>query len=243
MDMTEAEKLMYRVMDAVYRSSIPVSFKGSMVLRACLMEAGYIEDTRHTADIDANWVSDIPPSAEQMTRSLRDAVHNCGIDLDIDLYRMFGEGRSAGFEIKDGTTGEILFTMDMDVNRPVPATRIYEIDEICFRGAAPVQMIADKISVVSCDKVFRRIKDVVDLYYLSKVIAFDCNAVMNTLNVSGRTLGDFTGFLYRYEELHHAYDRFRFTGDVSKPGFETVYNTVKEYIIDVIPISPQGNNI
>ena len=44
---------MYEVMKAVYDSGIPISFKGSMVLRACLLEAGYSEEMRHTVDIDA----------------------------------------------------------------------------------------------------------------------------------------------------------------------------------------------
>ena len=54
MNITAEEKLMYDVMKAIYDSGIPVNFKGSMVLKACLMEAGYPEETRHTVDIDAN---------------------------------------------------------------------------------------------------------------------------------------------------------------------------------------------
>lgn len=66
MRITAEEKLMYKVMKAVYDSGIPISFKGSMVLKAYLLEAGYSAETRHTVDIDANWNSDTPPSAEQM---------------------------------------------------------------------------------------------------------------------------------------------------------------------------------
>ena len=57
------EQLMYEVMKAIYEQDIPVCFKGSMVLKACLLEAGYAEEVRHTADIDANWNSDNPPAA------------------------------------------------------------------------------------------------------------------------------------------------------------------------------------
>ena len=45
MNITAEEKLMYEVMRAIYDSGIPISFKGSMVLKACLVEAGYSEDT------------------------------------------------------------------------------------------------------------------------------------------------------------------------------------------------------
>ena len=229
------EKLMYEVMKAIYESGIPVSFKGSMVLKACLMEAGYADETRHTVDIDANWNTEKAPSAEQMVESLQRAISNSGLGLMVSLYRMYGEGRSAGFELSDSVTDEILFTMDVDVNRPAVPTQIYEVAGLSFCGVAPVQMIADKTAVVSTDKVFRRIKDVVDLYYLSHVFAFDRDAILQTLQNSSRELGSFDGFLHRRDDLKHSYEKFRFAGDVNKPTFEEVYGAVKAYLKDILP--------
>lgn len=235
MVITKEEKLMYEVMRAVYESGIPISFKGSMVLKACLIEAGYGEDTRHTVDIDANWNSDVPPSAEQMVESLQKAIDEKEINLKVSLYRMYGTGRSAGFELADPLTDEIIFTIDMDVNRPVVPTKIYEVEGIRFRGVYPMQMIADKVSVISSDKVFRRIKDVVDLYYISHVFDFDQEAVLRAIENSGKTLGNFAGFLYRSRELIHSYEKFRFSGGVNKPPFEDVYKAVSVYIADILP--------
>lgn len=235
MHITAEEKLMYKVMKAIYDSGIPISFKGSMVLKACLMEAGYSEDTRHTVDIDANWNSDTPPSVEQMTQSLQNAINKSGIDLDVNIFRMYGEGRSAGFDLTDRVSGETLFSMDIDVNRPIPPTKIYEVDGLCFRGVSPSQMVADKVAAISTDKVFRRVKDVVDLYYISKVFDFNRTDVIQTLKNSGRTLDRFNRFLHRTEELKHSYEKFRFAGGVDKPPFEDVYSTVKSYIQDILP--------
>lgn len=235
MKLTAEEKLMYAVMKAIYDSGIPISFKGSMVLKACLMEAGYTEDTRHTVDIDANWNSDTLPTGEQMEESLQIALKKSGIDLEVSIYRPYGESRSAGFELKDRDTGDVVFSMDIDVNRPIPPTKIYVVDGLQFRGVASSQMIADKVSVLSSEKVFRRIKDVVDLYYISKVFRFHKTDVLQTLKNSGRSLGDFCGFLHRIEDLRHSYEKFRFEGDVYKPPFEEVYRTVKAYIKDVLP--------
>lgn len=235
MNLTAEEKLMYRVMKAIFDSGIPISFKGSMVLKACLLEAGYTEETRHTVDIDANWNSDIPPSAVQMTASLQRALERSGIDLDVRIYRMYEEGRSAGFELTERVTGEILFSMDIDVNRPVSPTKIYEVEGLRFRGVSPSQMIADKLSAVSTDKVFRRIKDVVDLYYISKVFDFNKDDVMQTLKDSGRILDTFHGFLHRAEDLRHSYEKFRFAGGVNKPPFDEIYRAVKSYIKAVLP--------
>ena len=235
MNITAEEKLMYEVMRAIYESGIPVNFKGSMVLKACLMEAGYAEDTRHTVDIDGNWNSDTPPTAEQMVESLQKALNKSGIELKVGLYRMYGEGRSAGFELTDTAADEILFTMDIDVNRPEVSTRIYEVEGFRFCGVSPIQMIADKTAVVSSDKLFRRIKDVVDLYYLSNAFEFDRDDVLQALTDSERTLGSFDGFLHRYDDLKHSYEKFRFAGGVNKPPFEDVYRSVKSYIKDVLP--------
>lgn len=235
MRLTAEEKLMYEVMKAIYDSGIPIDFKGSMVLKACLLEAGYTEEIRHTVDIDANWYSEVLPTAEEMTESLQRALNKSGIDLEVCLYRMYGEGRSAGFELKDKSTGEILFSMDIDVNRPVPPTQIYEIAEFRFRGVSPSQILADKIYVVSGDKVFRRIKDVVDLYYLSKVFPFNSADVLRTLKSSGRVLDTFHGFLHEKDSLRHAYEKFRFTGGVDKPPFDEVYSVVRSYVKDILP--------
>ncbi|MDO5564926.1 MAG: nucleotidyl transferase AbiEii/AbiGii toxin family protein [Eubacteriales bacterium] len=235
MNITAEEKMMYKVMKAIYDSGIPISFKGSMVLKACLMEYGFSEDTRHTVDIDANWNSNTPPIKEQMTESLQSALKKSDINLDVTIYRMYGERCSAGFELADKTTGEILFSMDIDVNRPISPTKIYEVDGLRFRGVAPIQMIADKVSVVSTDKVFRRIKDVVDLYYISKVFDFPKSEIMKYLNNSGRSLDTFNGFLHRTEELRHSYNKFRFDGNVSKPPFDKIYSVVKAYLKELLP--------
>lgn len=235
MAITTEEKMMYAVMKAIYDSGIPINFKGSMVLKACLIEAGYQEETRHTVDIDANWYSEAPPSAEQMVGSLQKAIDKNGIPLKVGIYRMYGEGRSAGFELSDYGSGEVIFTMDVDVNRPVVPTKIYEVAGVRFCGVAPIQMISDKISVISSDKVFRRIKDVVDLCYISHVVPFDRVTVLETLKNSGRELGNFNGFLHRSEELRHSYEKFRFAGGVSKPPFDEVYCMVKTYINDILP--------
>lgn len=242
MRITEEEKLMYGVMKAIYDSGIPVDFKGAMVLKACLMEQGYPEDIRHTVDIDANWYSDTPPTAEQLVQSIQDALHKGGIDLEVKLYRMYSEGMSAGFEFAEPSTGEAMFSMDMDVNRPAPPTKIYQTADFRFRGVAVEQMLADKVMAVSSDKVFRRIKDVVDLYYLSKAFVFDSAGVRQILSDSGRTLESFSGFLHRSGDLRHAYEKFRFAGDVEKPPFEEVYRAVRAYIGEMLPREKQKDS-
>ena len=96
-------------------------------------------------------------------------------------------------------------------------------------------MLADKISAVSTDKIFRRVKDIVDLYYLSQVFPFRSDVIKQILEENDRKLGEFHGFLSRKSELEHAYDKFRFAGDVIKPAFNDVYAAVRSYIKDFLP--------
>lgn len=238
MRISAEEQLMYNVMKAIYGSRIPISFKGSMVLKACLMEAGFTDNICHTVDIGANWYSDEWPSGEQMEESIQKALQNSSIDLNVKLYRMYGEGRAAGFELSVPSSGEILFTMDIDVNRPAVETKIYEVAEIQFRGSALLPMLADKLFVISGDKVFRRVKDLIDLYYVAQVYTPDWQKVLQVVKDSGRPLGTFDGFLNKPDELRHAYSKFRFDGDVSKPVFEDVYQTVWKYIAETLPSNP-----
>lgn len=229
------EELMYRVMESIYDSGVPVSFKGSMVLRAFLMESGYTDDTRHTVDIDANWNTDTSPTTEQMADSFQKAMDSNGLSYTVKPYRTYAEGRSAGFEVTSNDSGDVLFTMDVDVNKPAVSTRIYQVSDIRFKGISPSHMIADKLTVVSSDSVFRRIKDVVDLYYMSKVFTFDREDILKALHTSGKVLGEFKCFIDRKEELKHAYDKFRFAGNVNKPSFDEVYQAVTAYIVSLLP--------
>lgn len=235
MNITREEELMYKVMMAIYKSGIPINFKGSMVLRACLLEAGYSDDIRHTVDIDGNWFSNTKPTNEQMVESLQNALSKNDIDLKVSLSREYHDTCSAGFDLTDLETDEVIFTMDIDVNRPISSTKIYEVNGICFSGVSVTQMLADKISAISSEKVFRRVKDVVDLYYLSQVFKFDKKTVLFALQESERTLGDFDYFLHNSDMLKHSYEKFRFAGDVNKPSFEVVYLTVKKFIKTILP--------
>lgn len=73
------------------------------------------------------------------------------------------------------------------------------------------------------------------MYYLSKVFVLDKTEIVKVLTDTGRTLDNFNGFLYRTEELRHSYDKFRLAGDVQKPPFDEIYQSVKMYIKDFLP--------
>lgn len=232
---TKEEEKMYAVMEAIFDSGIPISFKGSMVMKAFLVQAGYQGGVRHTKDIDGNWNTDYPPTSRQVAYSVQQALDEHGIGLDVRLYREYGERRSAGIEFISRKTGRAEFLMDIDVNRTEPQTQLYEVDDARFVGAIPTQMIADKVSSISSDRVFRRVKDVIDLYYLSQVVRPDREYVIKTLEDSDRKLGTFESFFRRKEDVRHAYEKFRFEGGVEKPDFEEVYGRASDFLFGLFP--------
>ena len=67
MNITAEEKLMYSVMKAIYDSGIPISFKGSMVMKAYLMEAGCFQGT---ASELMDRIPEIDLVPNQLTRQL-----------------------------------------------------------------------------------------------------------------------------------------------------------------------------
>lgn len=243
MPITEHERLLYRAMDAMYDSGVPLYFKGAMVLKAFLLESGYQENTRHTSDIDANWVSEKTPSEAEMVEAIQSALHSHGIQADVWLFRMYGSGRSAGFKFLDHATGALLFSMDMDVNRPMTGTRLYDVEGLHFPAVTPYRMLADKTLVASTQKIFRRVKDFIDLGYLSHVLPYDRSAVLEELRRSGRALEDFSAFRYRQQDLEHAYTKFNVGEGVPRPPFQEVYQRVSAYLRDMFPAEDSGTPV
>lgn len=232
---TKEEAAMYAVMEAICDSGIPISFKGSMVLKAFLLDAGYQGEVRHTKDIDGNWNTDYQPTSRQVADSIQQALRDHGITLNVRLVREYGEKRAVGIKMVDKDTGENVFKMDIDVNRTGPQAQLYEIDGIRFLGVLPTQMIADKVSSISSDRIFRRVKDVIDLYYISKVVRPDREYVIKALKASGHELGTFESFFRRKDDIRHAYEKFHLEHDVEKPDFEEVYGQASAFLFGLFP--------
>lgn len=233
MEISKNEEIMYEVMEAIHDSGIPISFKGSLVLKAVLIENGYGEETRHTVDIDGNWISHSHPTMETMSSSIQKAIDKKKLNLLVSPFREYGVGRSAGFaftSIADKSREEVIFTMDIDVDRPVTETRIYEVKGFSFSGMLLANMLADKIVVISSEKIFRRIKDLIDVFYLSRIAQFDKDEILSVISRNGKAIGNFDAFLNRQDDLRHAYMKYRLSGDVHKPSFEEIYEEVRNYL-------------
>lgn len=223
--MINKEQIMYEIMSHLHKSNLPIVFKGALITKLILSESGLDKLTRETKDIDANWVGTKPTMAD-LVESVNTALSTMPHGLKAVAHRDYGEKQSAGLKIVVSNGDEVL-KMDIDIKQ-VESTRIYWYGTLSFRGTTVNQILCDKISSLSGEKIFRRIKDMLDVYALSKCVGIEVSHILETAKATGRIIGDFNMFLNAPLEVAHAYGKLR--GVVEKPEFDKVYNHVKIFI-------------
>ena len=225
--MTDKEKTMYQIMGIISESDAPIVFKGAMVTKLVLAESGFTAFSRETKDVDANWVGD-PPSMESLGATINAALERSGNSFMATAFREHGDKRSAGFAFKDAETGEEIFIMDISI-KPVVGSRVYRYGDMQIRGVLPNEILADKITVMSTKSIFRRAKDIVDVYALSHCVRVDTSEIFEVFRKnSEREVGAFTEFLVRRADIQHAYNKL--TGVEGKPPFDDVYVHLSKFL-------------
>lgn len=222
--LTAGERLMYGVMCAIANDSMPIVYKGAMITKLILLENKFNDFARETYDIDASWVGENLPLMEQLTERLNSAL--AGLGLNAVAKREYGQKMSAGFKILDAD-GDVKMSIDIDM-RAVVDSRTYQYGNMTFQGVTPDNVIADKISVVSSDKVFRRAKDLIDLYALSHCVTVKNSDIHGVWEREGRVIGTFDAFRNRQDDLRHSYEKLRRVE--SKPEFGAIYSHLARFL-------------
>lgn len=211
---------LYKLIGAMDEAKVPIAIKGGLLLNTELKKHNSTT-SRKTVDIDANWLIK-EPDINNMQQEIERAVKSVFPDFSVEVSREFGEKRSAGFAIRT-EDGEVFTKMDIDVNKKSKVVP-YEFNGIKFNGITVESMLADKIGVLSNKAVFRRTKDLLDVYLLNKYVKYD-NKVL-TKELSKREIGDFSTLKECKGDIQHAYEKLR---DIdNKPEFEEVYSKVLE---------------
>ena len=227
--MNENEALMIKVMAELAIAKAPIIFKGAMNLALALQESSPTEVHRETHDIDGDWLLG-NTSAETMRKVLEQAVQRVDSSLSVVLFREMAEEKSAGFRIVDADK-ERVFKVDLGLRRH-PFYQNYQISyqgkPLFIRGATLPKMLADKICAISSPKVFRRAKDLVDVYILSHCKGFDLLDVHRLTHANGRTPGTFEEFCSRKDDLKHAYEKL--ANVENKPDFQSLYDRVNLFL-------------
>ena len=88
------------------------------------------------------------------------------------------------------------------------------------------KIYADKIYVLSSNLIFRRTKDLIDLYILKSIADINVEKINRIYKEKNRPLQDFSTLFYRKDEIEHAYSLLRRV--TNKPPFNDVYECCLE---------------
>lgn len=229
--MTLKEQLMYKIISSISKSDAPLNFKGALITNLIFEEKGYTEIQRMTKDIDANWVGN-PPKMETLKEILNTAIKPISNNFDVIIKRNYDNGKSAGFVVKDIDSGDKIVSIDIDI-KPLSKSKTYFYGEVGINGVLPDEIIADKISSISSDAVFKhRTKDIIDLYALTHCIDIRIRNIYDYCKLNSRNIYEFTAFTQNTELIRYAYDKLK--GVTNKPNFDDVYCHLDYFLMPFI---------
>jgi hypothetical protein len=217
--MREQEHLMYQIIGKISDNAAPIVFKGALITKLILKENGYTLSERPTNDIDANWIGE-PPTMDELASVINRSLESFDGEIYAEPERVYAPGKSAGIRLIDRESGVHIISMDVTI-KPVIGSRIYHYGEAAIRGVLPDSVLCDKISVISGDRIFRRSKDVLDVYALANCLEIRTTDIYTALEKAERSLGSFEAFITRRQDLEYAYNKMR--GIVGKPDFGDIY--------------------
>ena len=213
-------------MSALNESKLPLVFKGALVLFQAKTNKDLV---RTTSDIDCDWVVS-PPTNKELETKLNEAIKEKLPHISFKQYRKYSIGKtSAGFEVLEN--GEPLTTMDVSI-KPATSSQMYFVGECCFCGYDLMNIVSDKISVLSSNKIPRRIKDLLDIYSVCVGDDIYKSSILQQLKAKERELGDFSFFFNNKNDLEHAYNKYKTL--VTKPKFDDVYSVVLLFVLGFI---------
>ena len=237
--MTKQEEIMYEIISAMTNTDLPIVFKGGLVLKLLLKENGFEEIERMTKDIDASWIGTAPTMAV-IAGEINQCLEKIHPTLVAIPSREYGERRSGGIRIVEKETEDEITSMDIDI-KPALGDKEYSVGDIKVRGIISDEILADKISVLSGDYIFRRVKDMVDVYALAHCITIKVNDIFSAFQKTGRVCGKFQKFLNQKEDLEHAYNKLNIVK--GKPSFEEIYSYLLLFLEPFYNDNPKSNSI
>lgn len=229
--MTLKEQLMYEIISRLSKIDAPLNFKGALITNLIFKEKGYTDIQRMTKDIDANWVGK-PPKMETLKDVLNTSIKSISNNFEVIIKRNYENGKSAGFIVKDVITEDKIVSIDVDI-KPLSKGKTYYYGEVGINGVLPDEIIADKISSVSSDAVFKhRTKDIIDLYALTHCVDIKIQNIYDYCKTNDRNIYDFSAFVKNKDQIEYAYNKLK--GVANKPSFNDVYYHLEYFLMPFI---------
>lgn len=204
-------------------------YSRNFILKGCMALKYYLNTStfRGTSDIDFS-VKDTESWEVYLAKCCDVATKNSKINAKYSLIKRRGFSKNPNSDsatflaVVDNT--EYKFKVDMNIKpsdlsmtrNSLKELKIFSIDGI----------LQDKINVAVTRKLCRRIKDLIDLYYISLNSDFSLLDILKKLNFNKIT-ENYLQNPEAYKELEHAYDKYSNKG---KKEFNEVYHRVNRFI-------------
>lgn len=136
----------------------------------------------------------------------------------------------------------LLFEIDMNIKLDESNyISVMKLNNFQFNIYNIFGILTDKLRVVTTQKACRRIKDVIDIFYLATTLDFKMEEVLLGISHKGNKFWeDLNGVSYildsnNLSDLEHAYNKYRIS-NTTKPNFEEVYNIVCDFCLPIFSI-------
>ena len=222
----DLEKILYDLIKQLSKDNSPIVFKGGLALKELLyIKNSNLNIDRKTIDIDGNWIENY--DLEKITKTLEKSLKKINNNYKLIITREPEKNRSMGYKILD-ENNDILTKIDLDI-KDNPFYIICSIDNIDIKYSSPEKMLTDKLRSISSKHIFRRIKDILDIYLIINNFNIDSNKIHEILKFENKELDDFSTMLNNKDTIKEIYNKMQ--GIINKPLFDEVWKKIINYLI------------
>lgn len=172
---------------------------------------------RLSNDIDCTYMRDFI-SDEKVKEDIKNIFPNSSVIIT----RPSSKDGTLQIEIDD-------IPVDIEINKIVEMSNIYSIEDLQINGCSIYDILADKLSVITSKKVFRRSKDLVDVFNLISIYDISKKELDKAFANNNRVIGSIE-FLNDEKELRHAYDKLNLRSDSDKEDYDRVIDTILKFL-------------
>lgn len=221
----DLENFLYSLIEELSKNNAPIIFKGGLALKDILyLNNPEINVDRRTIDIDANWIDKY--NRKEIAETIEQAIKNINPKYTIKITREVEANQSMCIKILD-EKGIPITKIDLDI-KDNPFYIICNINNVNIKYSDIHKMMADKLFSISGVHIFRRIKDLLDIYLIIINNEIDFAKIAKILEYENRKIGNFQTMLNNKEELEKGYNKL--TGIINKPDFDEIWNTIVKYL-------------
>lgn len=161
-----------------------LAIKGAVSLRETAKDYDYQDVMRITADLDMDWKTKSHADWEIFVKEIEDTANKnseLGLNYKIIKRRGFAKNKDSDtltFKVLQNDS-EATFSIDVNLNSKAISFDSKNIGDVSIDMYPIGYMIADKMKVIATEKVYRRTKDLIDLYIISNLADFHYNQIYN----------------------------------------------------------------